>query len=94
MIQIQQAQEPVHITSFILLVQHGFAEKILRAYANNPDIEICQTEQPEKLLVLAEAEDTQRIRDYMDEFAATEGVISTTLVYHHAESESALREAL
>ncbi|WGO98474.1 chaperone NapD [Saccharophagus degradans] len=94
MIQIQQAQEPVHITSFILLVQQGFAEKILRGYANNPDIDICQTEQPEKLLVLAEAEDTQRIRDYMDEFAATEGVISTTLVYHHAEIESALREAL
>lgn len=94
MSQHQQSLEPVHITSFILLVQHGYAKKILQTYAANPDISICSTEQPEKLLVIAEAEDTQRIRDYMDEFGATEGVISTTLVYHHAESESALREAL
>lgn len=82
----------VHIASFLLLVKATGVKGVVERYNNHPLIEVCETEERGKLIVIAEVKHTREIRALMDEFDILQGVISTTLVYHHAENEVALRE--
>lgn len=91
---IHSSLEPVHIGSCILLIKPEFAPRLMARLENRPGVEVCETEDRSKLLLIIEAKNTNELRHCMDEFEQLAGVISVTLVYHHAENEAALREAL
>lgn len=82
--------ETVHISSLVVQIQprnlDALKEQCLAYKSREASIEIAAVDPAGKVVVLLETPSRQHIVDFIDWLQLREGVLSVSMVYHHAES--------
>ena len=77
--------EELHIASLVVRCRPERIAELERALATLPGAEIAATDASGKLVVTLESASEQVIARRLEEIGALPGVLSATLVFHHAE---------
>ncbi|HUD41012.1 MAG TPA: chaperone NapD [Dokdonella sp.] len=85
--------EEIHIASIVVRHRPDAAASIDRLVAAMPGAEVA-TREAGRCIVLHEGEGTRDMLACIEAIQATRGVISASLVYHHAEARAALDDIL
>ena len=82
--------ETVHISSLVVQIQprnlDALKEQCLAYKSREASIEIAAVDPAGKVVVLLETPSRRQIVDFIDWLQLREGVLSVSMVYHHAES--------
>lgn len=84
----------IHIASLVVHSDPKQTAAITETIKSMQGAELHNIDAPGKLVVLLEADSEKLITDYINTISATEGVHSTSLVYHHHEPAEALAEEI
>ncbi|HSA81280.1 MAG TPA: chaperone NapD [Geminicoccaceae bacterium] len=77
--------EEIHVASLVVHVRPERVAELEEAIAAFAGAEVAAADRSGKLVVTLEADDERRIADQLDAIGALPGVLSATLVAHHAE---------
>ncbi len=86
--------EEIHIASLIVHTRPGRAEAVRARLLEEPGIEVPAADGRGKLVVTVEAAGIAEMSRRMEWINQIEGLLSSTLVYHHSETAEALEEVI
>ncbi len=85
----------VHITSLIVQVHPATVAEVAEQLNAQPEMEVAHVEAATgKIIAVIEADSLRNIEQYINCINEINGVVFTTMVYQHSESDSALDEVL
>ena len=80
-----------HIASFVVQIQPILFNTVVGTLERLPTCECAQSDaQTSKSIILIEATSSRNLDAVIDSINAINGVITTTMVYHHCENANAL----
>ena len=82
----------VHISSFIIYCRPEKFENVKSALMLNPVVEIFGEDLAGKFIVVIEGDSSKRILDVIAVIEAVDGVLNTSMVYHHSCDEASANE--
>lgn len=80
----------VHISSLIVQLQPECIEEVSRHCQAHPGVEVHATDPRGKMVLILETGGQREIVDFIEGLQRAPGVLSVSLVYHHAESATEL----
>ena len=86
--------EEIHIASLIVHTRPGRADAVRQRLLGEPGVEVPATDGHGKLVVTVEAAGIAEMSRRMECINQIEGLLSSTLVYHHSETAEALEEVI
>ncbi len=86
--------DEIHIASLIVHARPGRIDAVREALLNEPGIEVPVTDGYGKLVITLEATGIAEMSRRMEWIHQIDGLISSTLVYHHSETAEALEEVI
>ncbi|MEZ5446428.1 MAG: chaperone NapD [Gammaproteobacteria bacterium] len=86
--------EEIHIASLIVHTRPGRADAVRARLLEEPGIEVPAADGHGKLVVTVEAAGIAEMSRRMEWINQIEGLLSSTLVYHHSETAEALEEVI
>lgn len=85
----------IHISSLVLRVIPSSVASLEREVAQHPHSELGVSDQKlGKLVVVLETPSMRSLKKAIDHFEQLDGVLTATMVYHHVDTLSSLREAI
>lgn len=87
--------QEVFITSLIVQVQPQTVFAVAKTLGEHEEVEVAHVEEATgKIITIVETSSLSAIQRHIDRINNIGGVLSTTMVYQHCESRSALDEVL
>ncbi|MFW3615761.1 chaperone NapD [Billgrantia antri] len=80
----------VHISSLVVQLQPERIEEVSRHYQAHPGVEVHATDPCGKMVLVLETAGQREIVTFIEGLQQAPGVLSVSLVYHHAESADEL----
>lgn len=88
-------QQEIYITSLIIQVHPSVISVVIEKLESHKELEIAHSETlAGKIIVIIESDSLVAIQQHIDRINSLTGVVSTTMVYQHCETGSALDEVL
>lgn len=84
----------IHIASFVLLTQPAATSAVCTQLAAISAIEIAASDAGGKVVILIEADHERRIAELADSIRCLDGVLSLSMVEHHADTPEAMAEEI
>lgn len=83
----------VHISSLVLHVKPELFQSVNDELSQYPQAEISGCDATAgKLVIVLETDSMGEVKQAIADFEACEGVLTVTMVYHHAESDESMKE--